>query len=79
MPYIESLFDVLKKKKEMKFERRLRMEKDLTFTATYDKDSRRYHGFLIDEAQEITGTIYIPKDMKVPDSVTIQLKTKEKS
>jgi hypothetical protein len=51
------------------------MEKELI--ATYDSDSKRYHRFLISEGQGITGTIYIPKDMKVPDSVTIQLKTKE--
>ena len=46
-------------------------------TAIYDSDSKRYHRFLISEGQGITGTIYIPKDMEVPDSVTIQLKTKE--
>lgn len=50
------------------------MEKEIT--ATYDKDSKRYHRFLIDEDQGITGMIYIPKDMKVPDSVTIQFRTK---
>ena len=41
--------------------------------ATYDSDSKRYHRFLIDEGQEITGTIYIPKDKEVPDRVTISL------
>lgn len=45
-------------------------------TAIYDSDSKRYHRFLIDGGQGITGTIYVPKDMKVPDGVTIQLKTK---
>jgi hypothetical protein len=50
------------------------MEKELI--AIYDSDSKRYHRFLIDQGQGITGTIYISKDMKVPDSVTIQLKTK---
>jgi hypothetical protein len=53
------------------------MEKELT--AIYDSDSKRYHRFLIDGGQGITGTIYISKDMKVPDSVTIQLKTKEET
>ena len=46
------------------------------FIATYDRDSKRYHRFLIDEGQEITGTIYIPKDESVPDNLTIQLRTK---
>jgi hypothetical protein len=51
------------------------MEKELI--AIYDRDSKRYHRFLIDGGKGITGTIYIPKDMKVPDSVTIQLKTQK--
>jgi hypothetical protein len=46
-------------------------------SATYDQDSKRYHRFLIDEGQEITGTIYIPKDKEVPDRVTISLKIRE--
>jgi hypothetical protein len=45
-------------------------------TATYGSDSKRYHRFLIDEGQRITGTIYVPKDKKVPNSVTIFLKTR---
>ena len=48
----------------------------IQITATYDQDSKRYHRFMIDEGQEITGTIYIPKDKEVPDSVTISLKTR---
>lgn len=56
-------------------ERKEDMETQIT--AIYDQDSKRYHRFLIVEGQGITGTIYIPKDVKVPDSVTIQLKTKE--
>jgi hypothetical protein len=44
--------------------------------ATYDRDSKRYHRFLIDESQRITGVIYIPKGMKIPDTLTISLKTK---
>jgi hypothetical protein len=44
--------------------------------ATYEGDSKRYHRFLIDPGQKITGTIYIPKDEPVPDNLTIQLRTK---
>jgi hypothetical protein len=50
------------------------MEKELT--AVYDQDSKRFHRFLIDKGQGITGTIYIPKDEAVPDNLTIQLRTK---
>jgi hypothetical protein len=45
-------------------------------TATYDRDSKRYHRFLIDLGQKITGTIYVPKDEPAPDALTIQLRTK---
>lgn len=45
-------------------------------TATYDGDSKRYHRFLIDTGQKVTGAIYIPKDEPVPDNLTIQLRTK---
>lgn len=51
------------------------MEKEIT--ATYDQDSKRYHRFMIDEGQGITGMIYIPKNEKVPDTpLVIQLRTK---
>jgi len=45
-------------------------------TATYDKDSKRYHVFQLDEGQGIVGTIYFPrKGESVPDEVVIALKT----
>ncbi len=50
------------------------MEKEIT--ATHDSDSKRYHGFTIDEGQGVNGAIYIPKCRKVSDSVTISLKTR---
>ena len=45
-------------------------------TATLDGDSKRYHRFLIDTGQKITGTIHIPKDEPVPDNLTVQLRAK---
>jgi len=50
------------------------MEKKVV--ATYDQDSKRYHRFLIDSGQGITGTIYVPKDKAVPDCLIVTLKTK---
>jgi hypothetical protein len=44
--------------------------------ATFDKDSRRYHGFVIGEGQQIVGMIYVPRGDEVPDEVIIALKTK---
>jgi hypothetical protein len=50
------------------------MNKELT--ATYDSDSKRFHRFLVNDGQGVMGTIYVPKNEPVPDTVTIQLKTK---
>jgi len=30
--------------------------------ATYDKDSKRYHRYTIDEGQGVVGNLYIPKE-----------------
>ena len=50
------------------------MKKDVT--AIYDYDSNRYHRFKVDRGPGLTGTLYIPKDKPVPDTVTIRLRTK---
>jgi len=47
-------------------------------TATFDKDSRRFHRFVIDEGQGVVGMIYVPRGEDVPDRVTIELRTKTK-
>ena len=50
------------------------MKKDVT--GTYDHDSNGYRRFKVDRGQELTGTLCIPKDKPVPDTVTIRLRTK---
>ena len=45
-------------------------------TATYERDSKRFHRYLIDLNQGITGVIYMPKNEPVPDTVIIRLKSK---
>ena len=50
------------------------MEKEVT--ATYDRDSKNYHRYIIDEDQGIVGNIYIPKDQDVPKVITINLRVK---
>jgi len=45
-------------------------------TAIYERDTKRYHRFLIDEGQGITGSLYIPKSEKVPEIVEIVLQIK---
>jgi len=57
----------------------LMAEKQITqVTATYDRDSKRFHRFIVDEDQGIVGNIYCPKGETVPKEVTIVLKSKEK-
>lgn len=48
-----------------------------SITATYDKDSKRFHRYVIDEGQNIVGNIYFPKDGVIPKSLTIALKLKD--
>jgi hypothetical protein len=45
--------------------------------ATYLRDTKRYHLYTIDEGQEVTGSIYVPKDSEIPNEVTIELRVKE--
>jgi len=45
--------------------------------ATYDKDSKRYHRYVIDEGQGIKGALYIPKEGHIPKEVVIRLRVKE--
>jgi hypothetical protein len=49
---------------------------DKPITATYEKDTYRYHRYIIDEDQGIVGNIYIPKDGEVPKELTIELRVK---
>jgi hypothetical protein len=37
--------------------------KEIKGTFKYERDSKRYHRFRIENKEGITGTIYIPKDM----------------
>jgi hypothetical protein len=53
------------------------MEKKKEITATFDRDSKRYHRYLIDEGQGVVGTIYIPKGKEIPKEMIIELKVKE--
>lgn len=48
-------------------------------SATYDRDSKRFHRYLIDAGQGIVGNLYIPKDRTgdIPKELLIALKVKE--
>lgn len=52
-------------------------EKKLEVTARYDKDSKRYHRYLIEEGRGIVGNIYVSKDTDIPKELVIKLKPKE--
>ena len=49
-------------------------EKQLT--AVFDADTKRTHRFLIDDSDGIRGSIYVPKDKAVPNTIVIHLRTK---
>ncbi len=50
------------------------MKKEVT--AIFDRDTKNKHRFIIQEAEGITGTVYVLKDQKIPDIVKVYLKTK---
>jgi len=53
------------------------LEEKIVATATYDRDSKRYHRYLIDDGQGITGTLYIPKnEEQIPEKIVIKLQEK---
>jgi len=57
-------------------ERRCEMEEIIK--ATYDRDSKKYHRYIIDEGQGIVGNIYVPKTVEsAPTRVIIEMKIKE--
>jgi hypothetical protein len=59
---------------ENAFWREFEMKK---LTATYDKDSKKFHRFLIDDGQGVVGTIYIPKNDNLPEQISIILTVKK--
>lgn len=53
------------------------MDKKVGVTATYDRDSKSYHMYIVDDGQGIVGTIYIPKDNdSIPKEVVVKLRVK---
>ena len=44
--------------------------------ATYERDTKRYHRYLIDEGQAVTGSLYIARTEQVPEVLEIKLQTK---
>ncbi len=52
---------------------------DDAITATYVRDTKRYHRFNIDEGQEIIGTLYVPRGYEVPDEIRIRLRSKRQA
>lgn len=48
-----------------------------TIKATYDRDSKKFHRYIIDEGQGIVGNIYIPKTVeRAPVKVVVELQVK---
>ena len=44
----------------------------------YDKDSKRYHRFQIETDSGVTGTVYLPKDLKpIPRKLILEYTNKD--
>jgi len=53
------------------------VEEKIEVTATYDRDSKRYHRYNIDEGKGIAGSVYIPKgENPICKEILIKLRVK---
>lgn len=43
-------------------------------SCTYDADTKRCHRYIVDPGQVITGSIYVTKSEKIPESVILRFK-----
>jgi len=51
--------------------------KKMKVVATFDKDSKHFHRFIIDGGQQVVGSLYVPKTAEaVPDEIIVELKIK---
>lgn len=48
----------------------------IQITCTYDADTKRMHRYIVDAGQPVSGTLYVPKGSKVPESVALKLRVK---
>jgi len=44
--------------------------------ATFDRDTKHFRRFLIDDGQGVSGTLYLPKSEQVPEVLEIELRSK---
>lgn len=52
------------------------MEAQIQITCTYDTDTKRMHRFIIDAGQPVSGTIYVPRTAKPPETVILKLRVR---
>lgn len=52
------------------------MANEIEIVAVFDHDSKNYHCFSIREVEGVKGSVYISKDVVVPDAVNVRLMTK---
>jgi hypothetical protein len=50
--------------------------KQVEVVAVFDHDSKNFHSFSINQAEGVTGSIYILKGEKIPDLITVKLRTR---
>jgi hypothetical protein len=52
------------------------MEKKIEVTAFYERDSKRYHRFVVRE-KGVIGVIYVPKTAESPETLVISLRASD--
>lgn len=52
---------------------------EMELVAIFDHDSKNFHCFTIREVEGVTGSIYVSKDVSVPDVVTVKLRTRSQA
>jgi len=41
----------------------------------YNKDTKKFHSYQVISQDGFTGTVYIPRGMEIPETITFTLKT----
>ena len=56
----------------------MKQENQVQGVFRYDKDSKRYHRFQVETESGITGTVYVPKELKpIPRKLILEFANKD--
>ena len=46
-------------------------EKEIKGLFEYEQDSKHYHRFRVEAHSRVVGSLYVPKDVALPDKITL--------